>query len=299
MINFDFHMHSNVSRDGDYTPTQLIEMAKAKGLQYISLCDHNNYRGIDEMMEAGKKVGITVIPAIEFDTMFAGNEVHLLGYNFDYKQPYFKDLAKNIDTLMDEAMAERFHKFRLHYGVEISEEEVYANTAEGENPFFVLCSMMLNDPANKDIPDFQDYLPGGKRDNPQVVNFYRDKCSVGTKNYVEVKYPDFKKTVDIIHQYGGIAILAHPYTTFYKREDLLNKAIEYGIDGIEAYSNYHEDTQNQYYESFCKQHNLLISCGSDFHGSKKPNIKLGEFGYKGNESEHILKHFLACLTKYR
>lgn len=295
MTNFDFHMHSNVSRDGDYTPKQLIEMIKEKGLQYVSLCDHNNYRGIDEMIEEGSKVGIHVIPAIEFDTMFEGKEAHLLGYNIDYRHPYFKDLAERIDDYMDQAMAERFQKFRENYGVVLNEEEVYANTPEGENPFFVLCTMMLNDPANKDIPEFQDYLPGGKRCNPQVVNFYWDHCCAGTENYVEVTYPDFKQTVDIIHETGGIAILAHPWKTFYQKEDLLNKAIDCGIDGIEAYSNYHDSIQNEYYETFCHDHHLLMTCGSDFHGSKKPKIKLGEYGYNKDNGQEILSQFLEKL----
>ncbi|NBK97887.1 MAG: PHP domain-containing protein [Erysipelotrichia bacterium] len=292
MTNFDLHMHSNVSRDGELTPTELIKMAKAKGLEYVALSDHNNFRGIDEMISEGNKVGITVIPAIEFDTMFEDKEVHLLGYNFDYHLPYFQGLANRIDQYMDEAMAERFVKFRENYHVKINEEEVYANTPEGENPFFILCDMMLNDPANKDIPDFQDYLKGGKRSEPQVVNFYWDKCSVGTKNYVKVNYPDFQKTVDIIHDAGGIAVLAHPWKTFYQNEALLNKAIAYGIDGIEAYSNYHEDCHNAYYEQFCKKHQLLITCGSDFHGSKKPKIQLGEYGYTKDNGEQYLNAFL-------
>lgn len=296
MTNFDFHMHSNVSRDGEYTPTQLINMAKDKGLQYVALCDHNNYLGIDEMIEEGKKAEITVIPAIEFDTMFEGHEVHLLGYNIDYHDAYFKNLAKHIDTIMDDAMAERFAKFRENYGVQIDEKEVYAKTPEGENPFFTLVSLMLNDPANKDIADFQDYLSGGKRCDPSVVNFYWDHCSAGTKNYVEVAYPDFKKTVDIIHKTGGIAVLAHPWKTFYQKETLLNKAIAYGIDGIEAYSNYHEPLHNEYYETFCREHDLLITCGSDFHGRKKPNIQIGEYGYHKDNATQILNDFLVKIN---
>lgn len=297
MTNFDFHMHSNISRDGDHTPAELIAMAKDKGLKYVALSDHNNYRGIDEMIVEGKKADITVISAIELDTLFENKEVHLLGYNMDYHAPYYENLAAHIDKAMDDAMAERFDRFRKKYGVKLSEEEVYANTPEGENPFFTLCSMMLNDPENKDIPDFQDYLVGGKRSNPQVVNFYWDKCCVGSDNYVKVAYPDFKKSVDIIHQTGGIAILAHPWKTFYQNEDLLHKAIAYGIDGIEAYSNYHDDHQNEYYEEFALKHQLLISCGSDFHGSKKPNIQLGEYGYHKDDGTHYLNAFLKALHK--
>ncbi len=297
MEKFDLHMHSNVSRDGQFTPTQLIEMAHKVGLQYVALSDHNDISGIEEMMEAGKKKGIQVIPAIECDSMLGEQEVHVLGFNIDYHHPYFQDLAKKVDEAMDAAMAERFVLFRKHYGVTLSEEEVYANTPEHENPFFTLVDMMLNDPNNAHIEDFQDYLPGGKRSSPQVVNFYWDKCSLNTKNYVEIKYPDFKLTVDMIHATGGIAVLAHPWRAFYENEALLQKAIDLGIDGMEAYSNYHEPFHNEYYENYCKEHNLIMTCGSDFHGSKKPNISIGEYGYKKAEGETILQTFLQAIKK--
>lgn len=297
MTNFDLHMHSHWSRDGEYTPTELIAMAKEKQLRYVALCDHNENRGIEEMMAEGKKEGIVVIPAMEFDTLLEGYEVHLLGYAFDYKKPYFNHLAEQIIQIMDGAMHERIVTFEKNYGISIDEAKVYENTPVGENPFFTLCEMMLNDPANQTIPDFQDYLPGGKRCDPQVPNFYWDKCGKGTKNFVAVPYPDFQKTVSLIHKNGGIAILAHPFHTFFQREDLLLKAMEYGIDGLEAYSNYHNAEQNEYYEQFAKQHHLLITCGSDFHGKCKPSIVMGEYGYQKQDGNEIIQAFLQAIKK--
>lgn len=296
MTTFDLHMHSNISRDGEFTPSELMAMAKDKGLTHIALSDHNDFRGLDEMIQAGKENNIKVIPTIEFDTMFDIHEVHVLGYNVDYHHPYFIDLAKHVDEVMEAAMAQRFEKFRKNFNVTLDEEAVYRNTPEGENPFFTLVSMMLNDPNNKDIPEFQDYQPGRPRAMPQVVNFYWDHCCVGTKNYVKIEYPDFKKTVDIIHETGGIAIIAHPYKTFYENEDLLKKAFDLGIDGIEAYSNYHEAIHNEYYEHICQKYNKIMTCGSDFHGEKKPNIALGEYGYHKDNGQHILDAFLQAIN---
>lgn len=157
----------------------------------------------------------------------------------------------------------------------------------------------MSDPANQNIPDFQDYLPGGKRYEPQAVNFYWDKCSAGTPCYTPVDYPSLKETVKIIHDAGGIAVLAHPWKTFYQKEELLHKAIEAGIDGIEAYSNYHETYHNEYYDKFCKENHIMISCGSDFHGKLKPNISIGEYGYTKDNGDAILQTFLASLNKYQ
>lgn len=113
---------------------------------------------------------------------------------------------------------------------------------------------------------------------------------------MEIVVPDFKETVDRIHNAGGIAVLAHPHTAFYQREDLLQLAIDFGIDGIEAYSNYHESKHNEFYENYALTHNLLITCGSDFHGKNKPSIEMGEYGYTKDKGNEILQSFL---TKIR
>ncbi len=300
MTNFDFHMHSIVSSDGEFTPTQLIQLAKDAGLEYVALSDHNDMRGIDEMIQAGNQANIQVIPAIEFDTLFHDLEVHVLGYNVDYRFPYFQDLAALLNKRNEEAIHKRIEKLEAYYGVSLDEEAIMKEAKKRQtNPWFVLVEMMMSDPANQDIPDFQDYLPGGKRSVPQAVNFYWDKCGVGTPLHVPVEYPSLQETVKIIHEAKGIAVLAHPWKTFYQKDALIKQALDEGIDGIECYSNYHEDFHNAYYEEYCKNHDVLMSCGSDFHGKIKPNIKIGEYGYHKDDGKTILDNFLQAIQKYK
>lgn len=298
MSIFDLHMHSNISRDGTYTPEELIQIAKNSGLKVVALSDHNDMHGIDRMIEAGKNENIQVIPAIEFDTLFEGLEVHLLGYNFDYNQPYYQNLGEYTLNLIDSATVERVELFKKNYGVDLDAQAILKEADEkGENPYFIAFDTMISDPRNKDIPAFQDYMPGGKRSNPAKVNFYWDNCSVGSPNYVEVIFPDFKETVERIHKDGGITVLAHPFKNFYLKDELLLKAIEAGVDGIEAYSNYHDEKMNAYYDDFCAKHNVLMTCGSDFHGALKPKIKMGEYGYNKGKDQEILDTFLQYLKK--
>ena len=295
---FDLHMHSTISRDGSYTPEELIQIAKKQGLKVVALSDHNDMKGIDRMIEAGKKENIQVIPAIEFDTLFEGLEVHLLGYNFDYNKPYYQNLGEYTLNLIDSATVERVELFKKNYGVELDAQAILKEANEkGENPYFITFDTMINDPRNKDIAIFKEYRPGGKRCSPDKVNFYWDNCSVGSPNYVEVKFPDFKETVARIHADGGIAILAHPFKNFYLKDELLLKAIEAGVDGIEAYSNYHTPEMNAYYEAFCMKHNVMMTFGSDFHGALKPAIEMGEYGYTKGEEQKVLDIFLNALNK--
>ena len=141
-----------------------------------------------------------------------------------------------------------------------------------------MCTRLFQDARYQNIEDFKEYIPGGKRSDPAPVNFFWDKCQAGSDLFVYVQMPDFTESVKKIHEAGGIAVVAHPFTSFYEKQDMLQVLLDSGVDGVEAYSNYHTPQQNMYYEKFAKDHGLLITCGSDFHGSKKPSIHLGEYG---------------------
>ncbi len=283
MNNFDLHMHSFYSSDGQYSPSELIDMAQKKKLKTIALTDHDSVRGVKEMVSLGKQEGIHVIPGIECSTRIDDTEVHLLGYGMDLNNDYFLGLESKVRSLSAAAFHERVVKLENKYSIHIDEEKILKE-ANGENPWFLMCTNIFNNPAYQDIPDFKDYIPGGKRSDPAPVNFFWDKCQAGSNLYVFVDYPDFTDTVKKIHEAGGVAIVAHPFNTFYKNERNLKVLLDSGVDGIEAYSNYHSSIQNEYYEKFAIENHLLISCGSDFHGSKKPSIEMGEYGLKKDGS---------------
>lgn len=283
---FDLHMHSMYSQDGQFSCEELVNIAKEKGLHTISLTDHDSIEGIEQMMEYGKKEGIRVIPGIECSTLFEGNDVHLLGYGIDLRTPYFKEITEKLRKLSSDAFSTRVEKLRQKYNVEIDEEQVIRDS-HGKNPWFLMMDQLFNDPRYQSIPDFQEYIPGGRRCDPAPVNFFWDKCQPGSDLFVYVANPEFVDSVKEIHKAGGLAILAHPFNTFYQREDLLEKAIEAGIDGIEVYSNYHEPKHIEYYHQFALDHDLLISCGSDFHGEKKPSIQMGAYGLEVDGSSYL------------
>lgn len=292
-MRFDLHMHSNYSSDGQYTCEELLDIASGLGLKLVALSDHNTNAGLDEIVELGNKKGIKVIPAIEFDTRLNGRDVHLLGYNIDYKQEYFNTISAKIKKLSKDALSERVKKLEAKFNIAIDLEKCIEIAGDG-NPFFPIVESMLADPKAKDIEMLQPYLPNGARSDLPVINFFWDCCGYGSDLFVSVDYPSFEETVDIIHKAGGIAVLAHPHTQFYQNAEMLQAAIDAKVDGLEAYSNYHDEKENLFFAEFCKQNGLLITCGSDFHGMRKPHIKMGECGYDG-EDEVVLNPFLEAL----
>lgn len=295
MNSFDLHMHSCYSNDGELTPQELLTLAQQAKLTTIALSDHNTPKGIDEMCALGKQVGIHVIPAMEFDTLFEGLEVHVLGYGLDTTKPYFQQLYDTLQVRKKAIHQQRIEKIAEVYNLDIDAKALLANVQNTRNPFPEVIHHIME--AYPDKEEFKDYQPGGKRCDPQPVNLYWDKCSAGKPCHVPIDYPSTQETIQRIQEAGGLAILAHPWKNFYQREDRLARILEAGMDGIEAYSNYHEPKHNAYYDAYCEQHNIIMTCGSDFHGKMKPSIRMGEYGYTMDDGERHLQAFLAALDK--
>ena len=92
-MKFDLHLHSHYS-DGSFSPAEVIQKCKARGVEIVSLTDHENTGGILEAKEVGDKLGIRVIPGIELASDFQGGEHHILGYFIDPDDQKLKEFLK-------------------------------------------------------------------------------------------------------------------------------------------------------------------------------------------------------------
>lgn len=72
----------------------------------------------------------------------------------------------------------------------------------------------------------------------------------------------------------------------YEAKELLEKIIEAGVKGLEVHSSYHNETKMAFYKEFAINNNLVITCGSDFHGKLKPSINIG--GISCEDSEDLI-----------
>ncbi|MCP5455444.1 MAG: PHP domain-containing protein [Thermotogae bacterium] len=291
----DLHMHSFYSDDGEFSPKELVE--KSRNMKIISVSDHNCVRANAEALAESKKSGLGYICAGEFDSVFSGINIHILGYGIDYEYNKFSEIEKNISADMVKNSEKRLEK-TLNMGFDISVSELrkisdrtrYKNVWTGE----IFAEVILNKSKYKNSKILSPYRKGGNRSDNPYVSFYWDFYSQGKPGYVPVNYLPSEEIIKIIHESGGKAVLAHPGVNFKDKNDLFDKFTDSGIDGIEVFSSYHDTSETEYFYKTAKRKNLIITCGSDFHGKTKPAVFIGEFKtvVPYDEIENNLKEFV-------
>lgn len=287
MGRIDLHMHSDISLDGEYTPKELAAMCGEHQITVAALSDHNSVRGVPEMTEACKELGICVIPAVELDCTCDGLDLHLLGYGIDTTDGRFGKNEQEIDR-QSRAASEYMMTALLDRGILFERGEVMKLARNGIVIGEMIAEAALADERNRDNPLLAPYRPGGERGRNPFVNFYWDFCSQGKPAFYPIHYPSFEDAVELIRQTGGVPVLAHPAVTVGRRENMLSYMAEAGVEGIEVYSSYHQSEDILYYKKMAEKLQLFQTMGSDFHGKTKPSVLLGGTGADACE-ENLLK----------
>lgn len=276
----DLHMHSRFSSDGEFAPEELVRLCAEKGITVMAVADHNTAAGVKRAQEAAKKLSVTCIPAIEIDCTWQGIDLHVLGYGIDPKAEDILRLAETADRRDKEASLKLFEKI-CALGFDVDAEELEAMAAKAGQPGIwtgeLFAEYLLQKPEYSAHERLLPYRAGGERSDNPFVNFYWDLCSQGKPCYVKTVFPSAAETVRMIHKNGGVAVLAHPGVNLKGREALLPQLFEIGLDGIEACSSYHTAEQTAFFADFAAKHDLLVTCGSDFHGKTKPAVYPGKF----------------------
>ena len=284
MLQVDLHVHSNRS-DGTYSPAELVDYAMQKGLAAFALTDHDTVDGLDEAisyaeklrqerrtLEGGSPTNAAeqvppvpeVIPGIEFSTeysaSFSGQDVHIVGLYIDHHSQTFRN---HLQEFVDSRTTRNHKMCRLlqEAGIQISYEALQAEFPDAVITRAHYAKYMLSHGYIQSIPEaFERYVG--------------DHCPC----YVPREKVTPVQAVKLILEAGGLPVLAHPilYHMSDSRLDALTAELKgAGLIGIEAiYSTYkpHEERQIR---ALAKKYDLLISGGSDFHGSNKPGLDLG------------------------
>lgn len=275
MGNIDLHVHSSYSDDGEFSVETLVRMAEDKKMEVVAIADHDSVKACLELKKFRDSSSVQWIDAIEISTRHNGRDYHLLGYGIDPDDRRFWKLEETVRFNENAATAMRIERLNFYLSTNLiqSELELFAQgkVVTGE----LICEWLLKDPKNRENPLIAPFFPGGKRSENPLVSFYWDMLAQDRPAYVGVDTFNMADAVKLIHETGGVAVLAHPGNNVKEDRTILNDIKKIGIDGIEAYSSYHSEIQNAYYVEYAKKNGLMITCGSDFHGKTKPKISIG------------------------
>lgn len=261
----DLHVHTDAS-DGQFSPAQIVRLAKEKGITTIAITDHDTCEGLVEAIEEGKKLGVNIIPGIEV-TAFENEEIHVLGYNINYRSFYLKLYKLILNNRLKKEEKVIFKSFKK-MGIKLKRKEV------------------------KKYSDTKFLVPGDFSQWLIDHGYETDRKTSFQKYFVKGELKDRKKgrmsiksAIRFIKLLGGIPVLAHPCRISYTDLELENKLDElkkYGLMGVEVYYSTATEQQIQLYKELALKNDLLITMGSDYHGPKiKDYIDLGK-GHNNN-----------------
>lgn len=255
----DLHVHSTAS-DGTYTPAELVQLAVSAGLSAFALTDHDTIAGISEAKLAAADCGCEVISGVELSCDYTGREVHMVGLFIDETDPALLAELASFNERRIERNKEMVRRLQAE-GLAITYEGLLADNHD---------RVITRGNIAKYLVDHQLV-----RDNPTVFSRYLgDDC----RCFVPREKISPGQAIRIIHAAGGLAILAHPllyHMNLEQLRDFLALLKADGLDGMEAIYSTFQPGDERNMKRIAGELDLLISGGSDFHGSNKPHIRLG------------------------
>lgn len=275
----DLHTHSTES-DGTLTPQELMEHAREIGLSAIALTDHDSIQGIAKARPVAESLGLELVPGIELSTDYNGKEIHILGYYIDEKNPEFLARLKDFVDGRDKRN-EKMAGLLRQEGFDLTLEGIYE-----EYPDSVITRA-----------HFSRYLVdhGFVKDRETVfAKYLGDNC----RCYVPREKITPFEAIKLIQMGGGLAFFAHPVLCHMNHDRLrsfIGDLKNAGLAGMEAIYSMNTPGDEANMKKLAHEFDLLISGGSDFHGSNKPYIRLGS----GKGNLYIPYDVLAGIKEYR
>ena len=274
---YDLHIHSNCS-DGSDDWRTILQKAESAGLKCISITDHDNcnvYSQIEspEIYFSGK-----IITGIEMSAYFEGLSVELLGYGFNVTkmQECLKGLYLPFEEINQEEL-KRLYERCLLLGMEFGHGtiEKYDKDRYFYGTIYLHYEMRKFEKNRKLVPDIESW-------EHENIFFRRHTSNPNSLFYIDESdlIPSPERVIDIIHTTGGKAFIPHVYQYEENSDMVLNRLVEAcDIDGIECYYPSYSQAQTEYLLNFCQKRNLLVSGGSDYHGTNRPEIELGSMNF--------------------
>ncbi len=251
----DLHAHTTAS-DGDLTPSQLVAFARQGKVLALAVTDHDTTAGVKDAQDSARGTGLEVVPGIEISASFRGREIHLLGLFLDPTNPSLNDTLTRVCV----RRKERFRDYLAKLGATIPAHLIAGVEAVSSSlGRRHLASLLLKSGAARTRFDaFHRFL------DP-----VRDR--VIPKELLPVA-----EAVSLVHGAGGITSLAHPPTDC--DAGYLSELKSLGLTAVEALHPSASNKQIDFLRETARTLGLLVTGGSDSHGTDCPGRRIGDLG---------------------
>jgi 3',5'-nucleoside bisphosphate phosphatase len=257
-LRADLHIHTTAS-DGTWDPAELVRHVAAAGIQLFAVTDHDCTDSVAEAERQARASRLRFLPGVELNATKDGHNFHILGYGIDWHNGALQDLCRHNRALLEK-----------------KDEDSIRRLEERDWP------VSVRDFARYDY----DRHRGGWRALAyledlglctDVGDFFR-RIFTAENDLGFPAFPPVTDVIRVIHEAGGAALCAHLASTFHGEgvEAYLPELQEEPLDGLECYHSGHSEKDTQFLASYCREHGLCISGGSDCHGTFVPSRHLGQ-----------------------
>lgn len=269
-IKADLHIHTKAS-DGEYSPHDVVSMAKAVHLEAIGITDHDTISGLEDALSAGEQNGILVIPGVEISATFDHGTLHILGY--------FPELPHGLEQGLEKVQGARqdrnpkIIKKLNKLGFDITMEDVKQVAGQGQTGRPHIGKVLIKKGYVASMDEaFDKFLAKGK------------------VAYVEKEKLSLDNAISLIKRHKGISVLAHPFTLELDNTELrsfVRHLKDLGLLGIEVFYPEHSKDQIKFYRALAQEFGLVITGGTDFHGPSRDTTFIGDVGVDMKTISHF------------
>ncbi len=250
----DLHLHTQFS-DGTFTPEELVLRAQKAGLACIALTDHDSVEGCGRAAVACAAVKMEFISGSELTAEHKDTEVHVLGYFLDTENQTLLERINKFQAVRQSRISEMCAALNK-LGIPLKAESVFALASCKSPGRPHVARAMVKEKLIKNLDEaFERFLKKGR---PAWVP--KTKMSA-------------LESIELIHQAGGLAVMAHPGLN--RTDDIIPDLVDAGMDGIECFHTKHSTVMSERYLEIAEKYHLLVTGGSDCHGFSKKAPLIG------------------------
>ena len=266
LLNIDLHIHSSAS-DGTLSPREIVDLAGRLSLGAISITDHDTVEGAREASTVPRSPSLHFLTGVEISaspipSLMVPGSFHILGYDIDVDNPALNAALQVLRRARRERNPMIVSRLNA-LGFNLTMAEISENSSDsGQIGRPHIAKMMVK----------KGYVPS-------IDAAFDRYLATDQSAYVDKYRMDCETALSVIRNAGGMPVLAHPVLLRLKRSACLNDLITVlkamGLAGIEAYYPDHSCPLTARYIEMADRHDLLVTGGTDFHGSLKPDTQIG------------------------